>query len=44
MDKFKNESSEYSISEGSLGFSIDGSLPLDLISRILKFRVQENQP
>ncbi|MFA6571343.1 MAG: DUF1801 domain-containing protein [Bacteroidota bacterium] len=40
--EFKAEFSEYKSSKGAVQFPIDKPLPLDLITRIIKFRVQEN--
>jgi uncharacterized protein YdhG (YjbR/CyaY superfamily) len=40
---FKDELSIYKSSKGTVKFPIDQPLPLDLISRIVKFRVAENQ-
>ena len=39
---FKNELSLYENSKGSVKFPIDKPLPLDLISKIVRFRVAEN--
>jgi uncharacterized protein YdhG (YjbR/CyaY superfamily) len=39
---FKKELSAYKGSKGSVQFPIDKPLPLDLISKIVKFRVAEN--
>jgi uncharacterized protein YdhG (YjbR/CyaY superfamily) len=40
---FKNELSVYKEGKGSVQFPLDEPLPLDLISRIAQFRVQENR-
>ena len=40
---FKEELSIYKGGKGSVQFPFDKPLPLDLISRIVKFRVSENQ-
>lgn len=42
IDKFKNELSEYKGAKGSVQFPIDKPLPYELISKIVKFRVEEN--
>ena len=39
---FKKELSKYKIAKGSIQFPIDEPLPLQLILRIVKFRVKEN--
>ena len=39
---FQNELSVYETSKGTIKFPIDQPLPLDLISRIVKARVEEN--
>ena len=41
-EAFKKELSVYKQGKGSVQFPIDQPLPLDLISRIVKFRVKEN--
>jgi uncharacterized protein YdhG (YjbR/CyaY superfamily) len=43
IDAFKNELSIYASAKGSVQFPIDKPLPLKLISKIVKFRVVENQ-
>ena len=40
--EFSEELSEYKQGKGSVQFPIDKPMPLDLISRITKFRVKEN--
>ncbi len=40
--EFASELSKYKQGRGSVQFPIDKPLPLDLITRITKFRVQEN--
>jgi uncharacterized protein YdhG (YjbR/CyaY superfamily) len=42
IQAFKKELSIYETSKGSIKFPIDKPLPLDLISKIVKFRVNEN--
>lgn len=39
---FKNELSKYEISKGTVRFPIDEPLPLELIGKIVQFRVAEN--
>ena len=41
-EEFANELSKYKQGKGSVQFPIDEAMPLDLIARIVKFRVQEN--
>lgn len=41
-DKFKKELSAYKQGKGSVQFPDNKPLPLDLISEIVKFRVEEN--
>ena len=41
-EAFKDELSHYEIAKGSIKFPNDKPLPLDLITRIVKFRVAEN--
>lgn len=40
--KFRDELAGYEFSKGAIRFPIDKPLPLDLISRIVKFRLKEN--
>ncbi len=42
IEAFKKELSAYKQGKGSVQFPIDESMPLDLISKIVKFRVKEN--
>ena len=42
IEKFAGELSRYETSKGAIRFPIDQPLPLDLISRIVQFRVAEN--
>lgn len=42
IDKFKKELSKYKIAKGSVQFPIDRNIPLNLISKIVKFRAKEN--
>jgi uncharacterized protein YdhG (YjbR/CyaY superfamily) len=43
MEAFKEELSHYKTGKGSVQFPLDQPLPLDLIRRIVEFRVKENQ-
>jgi uncharacterized protein YdhG (YjbR/CyaY superfamily) len=42
IEEFKKELSSYKGSKGSVQFPLDQPMPLDLISRIVQFRVNEN--
>jgi len=42
IEAFKHELSQYEGSKGAVRFPLDKPLPLDLISRITKYRVAEN--
>lgn len=42
IENFKEELSAYESAKGSVKFPIDQPLPLDTITKIVKFRVQEN--
>ena len=42
IEKFKNELSIYKQGNGSVQFPLDKPIPYNLISRIVKFRFQEN--
>jgi Uncharacterized conserved protein len=42
INEFKEELSKYKGAKGSVQFPIEESLPYELISRIVKFRVDEN--
>lgn len=42
IEKFKAELSDYESAKGSVQFPLDQPIPYDLISTIVKFRVQEN--
>ncbi len=42
IEQFKKEISKYKNAKGSVQFPLDQKLPLNLISRIVKFRVSEN--
>lgn len=42
IQKFQNELSVYEGAKGSVRFPLDQPVPLDLIGRIVRFRVKEN--
>ncbi|HKZ43744.1 MAG TPA: DUF1801 domain-containing protein [Anaerolineales bacterium] len=42
IQAFENELSKYESGKGSAQFPLDKPLPLDLIKKIVKFRVEEN--
>ena len=42
IDEFKHELSQYKGAKGSVQFPIEKPLPYELISKIVKFRVDEN--
>lgn len=42
ITKFRKALSAYSVSKGAVQFPLDKVMPIDLITRIVKFRVQEN--
>jgi uncharacterized protein YdhG (YjbR/CyaY superfamily) len=42
IEAFKNELSDYKWAKGSIQFPINKPLPLDLVTRIVVFRVREN--
>jgi uncharacterized protein YdhG (YjbR/CyaY superfamily) len=42
IEKFKKELSPYEMSKGTIRFRLDEPIPFDLISRIVKFRVEQN--
>lgn len=42
IDAFKDELSAYKGAKGSVQFPLNKPMPLDLIGRIVKFRVKEN--
>jgi len=43
MESFKEELAEYKTSKGSVQFPLNKPLPLELISRMVKSRVDENK-
>jgi uncharacterized protein YdhG (YjbR/CyaY superfamily) len=42
IEKFKKELSVYKTTKGAVQFPLDQPLPLDLVRKIVKFRVAEN--
>src|SRR5690349_8273040 len=44
IEAFKKELSKYKFAKGSVQFPLDKPLPLTLVTKIVKFRVKENQP
>ena len=42
MEVFKEEVKEYKTGKGTLRFPIDKPMPLNLVKKIVKFRVKEN--
>jgi uncharacterized protein YdhG (YjbR/CyaY superfamily) len=42
IEKFKKELSKYEGAKGSVKFPLDQPMPYELITKIVKFRVQEN--
>lgn len=42
IEQFKEELSAYKGAKGSVQFPLDKPMPLDLITKIVKFRVKEN--
>jgi len=42
-ERFADELKEYATSKGAIRFPLDGPLPLDLVSRIVRFRADENR-
>lgn len=42
IEKFKKDLSVHKGAKGSVQFPLDQPLPLDLVARIVKYRVQEN--
>ncbi len=43
IEEFKTELSAYKSAKGSVQFPLDKPIPYDLIGRIVKYRVRENQ-
>lgn len=42
IEAFKSELSKYEVSKGTIKFPLNTPIPLDLIRKIVKYRVQEN--
>ena len=42
IETFKDELSAYKGAKGSVQFPLDKPLPLDLVTKIVKYRVKEN--
>ena len=42
IEAFKEETEQYEGGKGTLQFPLDKPLPLDLVAKIVKFRVQDN--
>ena len=42
IEAFKEETAQYEAGKGTLQFPFDKPLPLDLVTRIVKFRVEKN--
>ena len=42
IEAFKKELSAYEISKGTIRFPLDKPIPLDLVRRIVQYRVKEN--
>ena len=43
IEAFKKELAPYETSKGSIRFPMDKPIPLDLVKRIVEFRVKQNQ-
>jgi uncharacterized protein YdhG (YjbR/CyaY superfamily) len=43
IEQFGNELSVYEVSKGTVKFPLDKPIPYDLVSRIVKFRAEENR-
>lgn len=43
IEAFKKELRDYETSKGTIKFPFDKDIPYDLIKRIVKFRIKENQ-
>lgn len=43
IEAFKKELSQYKMAKGSVQFPLNKPMPLELISKIVKFRVNENK-
>lgn len=42
IEAFKNETAAYETGKGTLQFSLDKQIPYDLITKITKYRVEQN--
>lgn len=42
IEVFKNELADYTVSKGTIRFSLDKPLPITLIKKIVKFKVAQN--
>jgi uncharacterized protein YdhG (YjbR/CyaY superfamily) len=42
IEAFKGELSNYEVSKGTIRFPLDKPIPLDLVKKIVKYRVKEN--
>lgn len=42
VTEFKSELSQYEVSKGTIRFPLDNPIPLDLVKKIVKYRVKEN--
>lgn len=42
IERFRDELSRYRLAKGTVQFPLDQTIPFDLISRIVQFRVREN--
>jgi uncharacterized protein YdhG (YjbR/CyaY superfamily) len=43
IEKFKSELKDYKYSKGAIQFSYDKELPIELIKKIVEYRVKENR-
>lgn len=43
IEAFRDEMSEYRTTKGAVNFPVDRPLPLELISKVVRFRVAENR-
>ena len=44
LDAFREELSGFSTAKGTIRFPIDGPVPLDLVERIVKYRLEQSRP
>jgi uncharacterized protein YdhG (YjbR/CyaY superfamily) len=42
IEEFKPELSDYEVSKGTIRFPLDKQIPLDLVKKIVRYRVKEN--